>query len=269
MVVCCSGYAEYEFFKGFDATGSTLAINTDIINVTNSLDEVTTSRKLGKMKQTSTVKGLREPKSIVSTATNKISVKNKTTFKCPEKESPKNIGPYEVPTQRDLVMLTKNILLKLYYSYNQHSLQLLKDIKEATKAALKNKCNFNKKLYTQCVRNVSKQCERFTKDTLMNLEAQKHDVVMLTEERICILSDLKTDPLRLIKLIAEEKSLLHFTLPGFLILLHSCNMYCSRQNTRLYKRKPLRHMTDQDLVISHLLTKKSYIQLINDSKHKV
>ncbi|XP_045505657.1 uncharacterized protein LOC123702040 [Colias croceus] len=208
---------------------------------------------------------------MLSSTTNKISVKNKTKYKCPEEESPKNIGPYEVPTQRDLVLLTKNILLKLYYSYNQQSLQLLKDIKEATKAALslKNKCNFNKQLYTQCVKDVSKQCERYTKDTLMNLEAQKHDVVMLTEDRICSLSDMKSDPLQLIKLISEEKSSLHFTLPGFLILLHSCNMHCSRYRILVHMRGSLRHMTDQDLVISHLLTKKSYIQLINDSKHKV
>lgn len=38
--------------------------------------------------------------------------------------------------------------------------------------------------------------------------------------------------------------------------------YFSPLSTKMH-RKPLRHMTDQDLVIKHFLTKKNYIQLIN------
>ncbi|XP_045513996.1 uncharacterized protein LOC123707732 isoform X2 [Pieris brassicae] len=139
----------------------------------------------------------------------------------------------------------------------------------ATKAALamESKCLYNKQMYAKCVKIAGKQCERYTKDSLANLEAQRLDVLALTEDRICNLSDMTADPLHLIKLIAQERATLDFALPGFLILLNNCSAHCIRSNVAS-KRKPLRHMTDQDLVIRHILTKKNYIQLINDSKHK-
>ncbi|CAK1543554.1 unnamed protein product [Leptosia nina] len=140
----------------------------------------------------------------------------------------------------------------------------------ATKAALtmEAECRYNKELYVQCVKISSKQCQRYTKDYLINLETQRSDVLALTEVTICTMSDMKADPLQLIKVLAQEKSVLDFALPGFLILISNCNAHCQR-STDNRKRKPTRHMTDQDLVIRHFLTKKNYIQLINDSKHKV
>jgi hypothetical protein len=51
-------------------------------------------------------------------------------FSCPEEERPSNIGPYEVPTQKDLVLHVKTRLRKLLASYHAKALFFLKDIKQ-------------------------------------------------------------------------------------------------------------------------------------------
>ncbi|XP_045484401.1 uncharacterized protein LOC110999194 [Pieris rapae] len=267
VITSCAGYAEFEQFPGFDETKPD-TLTTIITTHTPLLRNMT----LPLVKSSTKKYYHRNITSLTSTTERTINMSNTTTkrskFKCPEEE-PMNFGVYEVPTQRDLALMAKNILINSYDSFNQQSMQLLKDIKEATKAALamESQCVYNKQMYAKCVKIVGKQCERYTKDSLANLEAQRLDVLALTEDKICALSDMKTDPLHLIKLIAQERATLDFALPGFLILLNNCSAHCMRSNVAS-KRKPLRHLTDQDLVIRHILTKKNYIQLINDSKHK-
>ncbi|XP_045513995.1 uncharacterized protein LOC123707732 isoform X1 [Pieris brassicae] len=266
VITSCAGYAEFEQFPGFDETKPdtlTTTITTSTPFLTNITLPIVRSSKKQQYRNMTSLTTTEHIKNMSIYTTTK-----RSKFKCP-KEGPTNFGVYEVPTQRDLALMAKNILLNSYDSYNQQSMLLLKDIKEATKAALamESKCLYNKQMYAKCVKIAGKQCERYTKDSLANLEAQRLDVLALTEDRICNLSDMTADPLHLIKLIAQERATLDFALPGFLILLNNCSAHCIRSNVAS-KRKPLRHMTDQDLVIRHILTKKNYIQLINDSKHK-
>ena len=51
-------------------------------------------------------------------------------MKCPENEQPSSLGTYVIPTQRDLVLFTQRTLLKMFNSYHEKTLLLLKDIKE-------------------------------------------------------------------------------------------------------------------------------------------
>lgn len=48
-------------------------------------------------------------------------------------EQPSNIGSYEVPTQRDLVLFTKDLLMNLFETYKREAMALLRDIKEVKK----------------------------------------------------------------------------------------------------------------------------------------
>ncbi|XP_072948349.1 uncharacterized protein [Epargyreus clarus] len=199
------------------------------------------------------------------------STTTKQPFKCVEEERPSNIGPYEVPTQQDLVLFTKNMLLETFNSYNTDAFYLLKDIKEVTKTSMniENKCLHNKLMYRRCVKRISTQCEQITKNLVKNLENQKQEISELTEDRICNLADMKTDPIQVMMSLAQEKVSLQFALPRFLRLLSGCSTYCVYSRiTNEYKNKPMRHMTDQDLVIKHFLTHKNYLELIMDSRHK-
>lgn len=62
-------------------------------------------------------------------------------------------------------------------------------------------------------------------------------------------------------------------LPSFLTpIFHTKDLNGIHQTLYFYRmepqnrpKKPLRHMTDQDLVVKHFLTKKNYIQLLKES----
>ncbi|XP_037874009.1 uncharacterized protein LOC105841503 isoform X2 [Bombyx mori] len=189
--------------------------------------------------------------------------------KCPENEKPSNIGPYEVPTQRDIVFYIKDTLVRMYNEYHQKALLLLKDIKEATKATteIEQKCHVKQReSYRNCVKRVGKKCETITKTFVTTIEKQREDVTSFNEATVCNIAALKMDPLKLIKIIAMEDASLSFALPGFLRLLNACSRYCDESPNTTALKKPLRHMTDQDLVVKHFLTKKTYIQLIKGTE---
>ncbi|RVE46347.1 hypothetical protein evm_008970 [Chilo suppressalis] len=190
---------------------------------------------------------------------------NTSATVCPEEELPTNIGPYEVPTQRDLVKHMKAKLLKVFNKYHEKALYFLKDIKEATRATseLELKCpTVQRETYRRCVRHVNKQCREITRSLVSSLESQRHDVITLTEGPICNMSAMRTDPVQLIKLVAMEAVSLEFALPGFLRLLGACSYYCNISHISAKQFKPTRHLTDQQLVVNHLLTRKNYVQLI-------
>lgn len=56
-------------------------------------------------------------------------MKENTSITCIE-EQPSNIGSYEVPTQRDLVLFTKDLLMNLFETYKREAMAILRDIKE-------------------------------------------------------------------------------------------------------------------------------------------
>ncbi|XP_073962701.1 uncharacterized protein isoform X2 [Choristoneura fumiferana] len=185
---------------------------------------------------------------------------------CPEEEKPSNIGPYEVPTQRDLVLHIRRILLHMFRSYHKKTLEVLKDMKEATKSSWpkEESCQGASKVaYRRCVRTVSNRCELAAKSLVLALEELRGDVLGLLQGKVCNIEDMNADPIQLIRILAMEKVSLEFALPGFLRLLNACAGHCSRPNSSAHSRKPLRRMlSDQDLVIRHFLTQKSYSQLL-------
>ncbi|XP_052759199.1 uncharacterized protein LOC128202541 [Galleria mellonella] len=254
IIVCNVAYshclAEYELFPGFDMTSSlNNTTETDFDFNIESLKIDTTDNQ--------TSKPVTENIIIASTIN--------TTFECPEEERPSNIGPYEVPTQRDLVLLIRKTLSDMFNSYHEKALYLLKDIKEATKATsdIEKKCQGNKYKYRKCVRKVSTQCQFITKSLVSSLERQRQDVTAFTNDKICNMTSMKLDPLQLVNTLAMEEASLEFSLPGFLRLLNSCSFHCSIGYAQTFGPKPLRHITDQELVVKHFLTKKDYIQLMN------
>ncbi|CAD0205178.1 unnamed protein product [Chrysodeixis includens] len=192
--------------------------------------------------------------------------------KCPETEKPMNIGTYEVPTQLDLVQYTKRILMKFFNSYHEKTLYLLKDIKEATRATveIEKRCHSGKAKisYRECVKQVSKKCVAITKDLVASLEKQKLEVTSLTQERICDMNSMRTDPIELIKNLATDEATMSFALPAFLRLLGGCSSYCF-MDLPPDRRPRLRQLTDQDLVVRHFLTNKNYVQLIKETRSYV
>ncbi|XP_028162409.1 uncharacterized protein LOC114354302 [Ostrinia furnacalis] len=188
-------------------------------------------------------------------------------YVCPEEEVPLSIGPYEVPTQKDLVVHMKKILMKMFKSYHKKALFFLNDVMKATRATsqIERSCPIkSRNTYKLCVRHVSNQCQVITKSFVTSLERQRHDVSAFTEASICNMSSMKADPVQLIKTIAMEDASLEFALPGFLRLLGACSVYCQRTPITAHWKKPKRHMTDQDLVIKHFLTRKNYAQLLKE-----
>ncbi|XP_059055647.1 uncharacterized protein LOC131849571 isoform X2 [Achroia grisella] len=163
----------------------------------------------------------------ITTAGENVSLSSTVTSPCVEKEKPSNIGPYEVPTQQDLILLIRKTLSDMFKSYNEKAFYLLKDIKEATKATsdIEKKCRGNKYEYRKCVKKVSSQCEFMTKNLVSSLERQRHDVSEFTKGNICNMSSMKADPLQLVKTLAMEEASLEFSLPGFLRLLNSCSFH--------------------------------------------
>ncbi|XP_039748345.1 uncharacterized protein LOC120625354 isoform X3 [Pararge aegeria] len=140
-----------------------------------------------------------------------------------------------------------------------------------TKAAtiLGEKCPYDKNAYKQCVKRVSGQSEGVTKSLVNSLQMEKVDIKALTDNTICSLLEMKSDPMLLVKLLAQETAMLKFALPGFLRLLNSCSKLCLKSQVKPDSKKPLRRMTDQELVVKHFLTNKNYIELIKDSRRSV
>ncbi|CAH2097669.1 unnamed protein product [Euphydryas editha] len=193
---------------------------------------------------------------LIANITNK-SINIEENITCLE-EQPSNIGSYEVPTQRDLVLFTKDLLMNLFETYKRDAMSLLRDIKEITKAtkAIETKCKYNKTAYRQCVKLVSGQSETITKSLVTSVEMKALDIKDLTENTICSISEMKKDPISLIKLMVQEKTMLKFALPGFLRLLDSCSTHCDESHHKENTKKPLRRVTDQDLVVKYFLTTK-------------
>ncbi|CAH2237652.1 jg11331 [Pararge aegeria aegeria] len=206
----------------------------------------------------------------ISTTSSKLRKKIKPKVTCPE-ERPTNIGSYEVPTEKDVVIFTKDLLLSMFEAYETGAMALLVDIKEVTKAAtiLGEKCPYDKNAYKQCVKRVSGQSEGVTKSLVNSLQMEKVDIKALTDNTICSLLEMKSDPMLLVKLLAQETAMLKFALPGFLRLLNSCSKLCLKSQVKPDSKKPLRRMTDQELVVKHFLTNKNYIELIKDSRRSV
>ncbi|XP_030031693.2 uncharacterized protein LOC115448411 isoform X2 [Manduca sexta] len=244
-------------FPGFDSSSNTTIPSSNVSRLQNNLSSETTSKIRQKDDKLSTTQ-------LPST----LPFSTRIKFVCPEAEIPSNIGPYEVPTQRDIILFIKKTLIKMFNIYHEKALYFLKDIKEATRgtAAIERKCHRHKGSYKNCVKRISSKCEVITKAVVTSLEKQKEEVAAFIEDKVCNMTEMKADPLQLIKILAMEEASLEFALPGFLRLLNSCSSYCSRTNPKSNLKKPLRHMTDQDLVINHFLTQKNYIQLIKGSK---
>ncbi|KAF9411484.1 hypothetical protein HW555_009725 [Spodoptera exigua] len=259
-IACYVCYVNFEQFSGFDAL-------TTAKSTPNGLPK--TKPKTGTSENTQTANFT--IKSLIPKRT-KFKVR-KLVQKClmNKRERPMSIGPYVVPTQLDLVLFTQRTLLKMFRSYHEKTLLLLKDIKEATRAtvAVEKTCRGDgKSMYKKCVRQVSKKCVTITKDLGQSLERQQAQVIALTEDTICNITSMKTDPIQLIKVLAMDEASLEFALPAFLRLLGGCNVYCTKE-TPPDRRPRLRQLTDQELVVRHFLTKKNYVQLIKDTNKYV
>ncbi|CAH2057174.1 unnamed protein product, partial [Iphiclides podalirius] len=262
LLATCYCFAGYDLFKGFDVNDETPNATTLTTSIAGNLS--------------------------TNTDRSYITSNNITKFKCPEEEEPISIGPYEVPTQRDLVLMTKTIMTKLFNAFYQEVLFLIKDIKEATKAStfVEKKCpEINKAAYRQCVKRVSRQSELTVKNLIAAVENRKIDVAALTEfhrsslrhirnkdirsrtkltdiaqkDKICNLTSMKTDPLELIKILSQENASIQFALPGFLRLLNSCSSYCSQSYSKALIEKKPDMISDLELVVKHFLTHKNYL----------
>ncbi|CAB3249690.1 unnamed protein product [Arctia plantaginis] len=245
-------------FEGFDTNTNDIFFpeNDTSVNTDEVMLEKTTTKPLNK-------------------TTSKLHTNSKTLkykdFKkrCPETEVHMSLGSYEIPTHRDLVLFTTRTLLKMFNSYHEKALFLLKDIKEATTASrdYEKKCvPRNRKSYKKCVQRISKKCVLIIKDLVKSMETKKEAVASLLKGATCNMTTMATDPIQLIKILAVEEASLEFALPAFLRLMGECSAHCSKQLEDGRKvRRPSRHMTDQDLVVRHFLTNKNYIQLIMDS----
>ncbi|XP_068625251.1 uncharacterized protein [Battus philenor] len=238
-LAACYCYAEYDLFVGFGGhqNATTSTTTTTIITPTTNMSSGIFDDNAEEM----------------------------TKFKCPEEEKPINLGSYEVPTQRDLVLMTKAMLTKLFNSYNQQALLLIKDIKEASKASavIEKQCEDEQKpVYRKCVKQVSSKSETIIKSLLAALKNQRMDVVAITEEKICNLTSMTPDPLELIKVLAQENASLQFALPGFLRLLSACSYYCSPSHYENYIKRTPHPISDLELVVKHFLTQNNYVQFI-------
>ncbi|XP_064075093.1 uncharacterized protein LOC135194149 [Vanessa tameamea] len=252
-------FTNYQLFQGFDvgiydSTATTDTTTTNRQNVTEiKSSPILSTSSLSLTTSTSaptTLKYLHTTKS----DNKKKHISNKTCFE----EQPSNIGSYEVPTQRDIILFTKDLILNLFETYKRDAMSLLRDIKEVTKGttSIEKNCKYNKTAYKQCVKLVSVQSEIITKSLVTSLEMKTVDIEDLTENTICNLSEMKKDPIPLIKLLAQETTMLKFALPGFLRLLNTCSTHCDKSQRTVNTKKPLRRMTDQDLVVKYFLTKK-------------
>ncbi|KAI5638378.1 hypothetical protein NE865_09012 [Phthorimaea operculella] len=186
----------------------------------------------------------------------------KVKLDCPEAETPINIGPYEVPTDRDLVLHTMRTLHQLFTSYHRKALLFLDDVQKVVSATDKvvQKCRGDKLAYKKCVRNISNKCKRITKSFVITLEQQRHNIIQFEKKKICRLRDMQADPVKLVKILASEEASLEFALPAFLRLLGTCNSLCSSPSYK-GKIKPTRHLTDADVVIRHFLANELYKRL--------
>ncbi|XP_022818493.1 uncharacterized protein LOC111350985 isoform X1 [Spodoptera litura] len=259
-ITICLCYVNYEQFNGFD----------DIPNVKN------ISKWQPKIQGIAENTNQLDNSSMSIEFTVKSEIPKKTKFqmkklvkKCSVNERPTSVGPYVIPTELDLVLFTQRTLLKMFRSYHEKTLLLLKDIKEATRAtvAVEKKCHGKgKSVYKECVKQVNRKCVTITKDLVQSLERQQAQVIALTKDTICNMTSMKTDPIQLIKVLAMDEASLEFALPAFLRLLGGCTVYCTKQPPP-DRRPRLRKLTDQDLVVRHFLTRKNYVQLLNDT-HK-
>ncbi|XP_014368284.2 uncharacterized protein LOC106718647 [Papilio machaon] len=209
-LVCCYCYAGYDLFQGFNVEDIGRRVSS-IITTTSST--TTNSTNVNRT-------------SIPDNTINKI---NQT--ECMEEERPENIGTFEVPTHRDIVSMMKTMLLKSFTAHHQKVLTLVKNMKQATKAAklLENTCEINNvPLYKKCIDQVKAQSDIAIKNLLVEVDHQKMAVNSITEEKICSLSLMKSDPLELIITLAQENVSLEFALPGFLRSLSACSYYCSQ-----------------------------------------
>ncbi|XP_050552580.1 uncharacterized protein LOC118277056 isoform X2 [Spodoptera frugiperda] len=263
-ITCCQCYVNYEQFNGFDG----------IHNVSNtSISKWQPKIVEGAVENTNQ---LENSSSIEFTIQSKIPKKTKfhvkeLVQKCSmnKSERPMSIGPYVIPTQLDLVLFTQRTLLKMFRSYHEKTLLLLKDIKEATRAtvAVEKKCHGKGKAsYKDCVKQVNRKCVTITKDLGQSLERQQAQVIALTKDTICNMTSMETDPIELIKVLAMDEASLEFALPAFLRLLGGCSVYCTKDPLPDHRPR-LRQLTDQDLVVRHFLTRKNYVQLLKDT-HK-
>ncbi|XP_063369868.1 uncharacterized protein LOC134658189 [Cydia amplana] len=184
-------------------------------------------------------------------------------FSCPEEETPANIGPYEVPTQRDLVLHIRNHLLAMYRGFHAKAMYFLKDVKEATRASWSRKmlCRGPTELmhYRRCVRWVGDLSVLTTKSLVTALETARHHISTLMQGKICNISALSIDPIHLIRILAAEKVSLEFALPDFLRQLDACTRHCPGTRLKLPNGYPSNaQLTDQNFVIRHYLTQKNF-----------
>ncbi|KAH9637394.1 hypothetical protein HF086_012007 [Spodoptera exigua] len=136
-IACFLCYVNFEQFGGFDAL--TTAKSTPN-------GQPKTKPKTGTLENTQPA-NVNKTKQIDNSvaASNEFTIKSlipkRTKFKVRKlvqkclmnkRERPMSIGPYVVPTQLDLVLFTQRTLLKMFRSYHEKTLLLLKDIKEDT-----------------------------------------------------------------------------------------------------------------------------------------
>ncbi|XP_061723985.1 uncharacterized protein LOC133530144 isoform X2 [Cydia pomonella] len=186
-------------------------------------------------------------------------------FSCPEEETPANIGPYEVPTQRDLVLHIRNHLLAMYRGFHAKAMYFLKDVKEATQASWSRKmlCHGPTELmhYRRCVRWVGDLSVLTTKSLVTALETARHHISTLIQGKICNISAMSIDPIHLIRILAAEKVSLEFALPDFLRQLDACTRHCPGTRLKLpHGYLSNAHLTDKNFVIRHYLTQQNFNQ---------
>ncbi|XP_048001047.1 uncharacterized protein LOC125237861 [Leguminivora glycinivorella] len=192
---------------------------------------------------------------------------------CPEDEIPANIGPYEVPTQRDMVLHVRNHLLAMYRGFHAKAMFFLKDVKEATHAAWSRKmlCSNPTDLmhYRRCVRWVGGLSVLTTKSLVTALETARHYISTLMQGKICNISAIGVDPIHLIRILAAEKVSLEFALPDFLRQLDACSRHCPGIRLKLpHEYSNNAHLTDKDFVIRHYLTQQNFNQQLKQ-KYKI
>ncbi|XP_053617824.1 uncharacterized protein LOC128679544 isoform X2 [Plodia interpunctella] len=233
----CKSSAEFVMFPGFDATPSSNTW-TNRYHIEQFVDEI--------------------DETFHTTTTKKPENKSTTLmpdFDCPENEIPINIGTYEVPTQRDLVLLVRKNLNKKFHSYNRKAMYLLRDIKEASKAAnlLANKCAGKKDNYRKCVKKVKYHSTTLTKKLMSTVEDHKRNITFFTHGNVCNMAEMAIDPLVLLKMLAAEEITLNFALPAFLRLFSDCRVHCRINLPPGTVKKPKRRLTDQAFLVKHIL----------------
>ncbi|XP_063388343.1 uncharacterized protein LOC134674214 [Cydia fagiglandana] len=186
-------------------------------------------------------------------------------FSCREEETPANIGPYEVPTQKDVVLHIRDHLLAMYRGFHAKALYFLKDVKEATRASWSRKmlCRGPTELmhYRRCVRWVADLSVLTTKSLVTALETARHHISTLMQGKICNISALRIDPIHLIRILAAEKVSLEFALPDFLRQLDACSRHCPGTRLKIpYGYLSNAQLTDENFVIRHYLTQQNFNQ---------